>query len=161
MRGMVFQGDNKVELLNFDDPTPGPGEVVVEMKASGMCGSDLHFYRHGMVEVIRMLGFKDLASRGIDPEAPIIGGHEPCGVIAEIGAGVDTKTFRRGDRVMVFHYEGCTHCDHCRSGWTQLCDHGAAPTASSSMVATPITSRFPPARWCICRQTCPSRAGRR
>lgn len=127
MRGMVFQGDNKVELLNFDDPTPGPGEVVVEMKASGMCGSDLHFYRHGMVEVIRMLGFKDLASRGIDPEAPIIGGHEPCGVIAEIGAGVDTKTFRRGDRVMVFHYEGCTHCDHCRSGWTQLCDHGAAP----------------------------------
>ncbi|RQP04153.1 MAG: iditol 2-dehydrogenase [Paracoccus sp. BP8] len=125
MRGMVFQGNDVVEVLNFDDPKPGPGQVLVEMKASGMCGSDLHFYRHGMVEVIKQLGFKDLASRGIDPNAPIIGGHEPCGVIAEVGAGVDPKLFKVGDRVMVFHYEGCTCCDHCRTGWTQLCDEGA------------------------------------
>lgn len=127
MRGMVFMGDNKVEVLDFPDPTPGPGEAVVEMKASGMCGSDLHFYRHGMAEVIRMLGFKDLASRGISEDTLIIGGHEPCGVIAAVGPGVDGKTFKVGDRVMVFHYEGCSHCDHCRTGWTQLCDHGAAP----------------------------------
>jgi len=45
MRGVVFLGSRKVELRSFPDPTPGPGEVVLEMKASGMCGSDLKFYR--------------------------------------------------------------------------------------------------------------------
>ena len=45
MRGVVFPGDRKVAFENFDDPTPGPGEAVLEMKASGMCGSDLKFYR--------------------------------------------------------------------------------------------------------------------
>ena len=45
MRGIVFLGNRKLELQNFPDPTPGPGEVVLEMKASGMCGSDLHPYR--------------------------------------------------------------------------------------------------------------------
>jgi L-iditol 2-dehydrogenase len=122
---MVFKGNRQVDLLSFPDPTPGPGQVVVEMKASGMCGSDLHFYRNKPADVIRSLGFKDLASRGIDEDAAIIGGHEPCGVIAEVGAGVDQKTFKVGDRVTVFHYEGCGHCDHCRTGWTQMCDLGA------------------------------------
>lgn len=125
MRGVVFKGDRKIEIMNFQDPTPGPGEAVIEMKASGMCGSDLHFYRHNPADVIRSLGFKDLASRGIDETAAIIGGHEPCGVIAAVGAGVDPKMFKVGDRVMIFHYEGCKHCDHCRTGWTQMCDHGA------------------------------------
>jgi D-arabinose 1-dehydrogenase-like Zn-dependent alcohol dehydrogenase len=45
MRGVVFTGDRTLELANFPDPTPGSGEVVLEMKASGMCGSDLHQYR--------------------------------------------------------------------------------------------------------------------
>ena len=45
MRGAVFLGNREVELRSFPDPTPGPGEVVIEMKASGMCGSDLKFYR--------------------------------------------------------------------------------------------------------------------
>ena len=45
MRGVVFTGGREIELMEFSDPTPGPGEVVVEMKASGMCGSDLHQYR--------------------------------------------------------------------------------------------------------------------
>jgi (R,R)-butanediol dehydrogenase / meso-butanediol dehydrogenase / diacetyl reductase len=125
MRGVVFKGDRKLELMQFPDPTPGPGEAVIEMKASGMCGSDLHFYRNDPAEVIRSLGFKDLASRGIDERAPVIGGHEPCGVIAAVGAGVDSRLFKVGDRVTVFHYEGCKHCDSCRTGWTQLCDQGA------------------------------------
>ena len=43
MRGVVFLGDRKVELRTFADPTPGEGEVVIEMKAYGMCGSDLKF----------------------------------------------------------------------------------------------------------------------
>src|SRR5437764_1316998 len=45
MRGVVFLGDRKLELRDFPDPTPGPGEVVIAIKASGMCGSDLHPYR--------------------------------------------------------------------------------------------------------------------
>jgi L-iditol 2-dehydrogenase len=125
MRGVVFKGDRQLEVMQFPDPTPGPGQAVIEMKASGMCGSDLHFYRNGPAEVIRSLGFKDLASRGIDERAPVIGGHEPCGVIAAVGAGVDARLFKVGDRVMVFHYEGCQHCASCRTGWTQLCDQGA------------------------------------
>jgi hypothetical protein len=42
MRGVVFTGDRQLQLMTFPDPTPGPDEVVIEMKASGMCGSDLH-----------------------------------------------------------------------------------------------------------------------
>ena len=45
MKGVVFLGDRKLELREFPDPTPGPREVVIEIKASGMCGSDLHTYR--------------------------------------------------------------------------------------------------------------------
>jgi hypothetical protein len=45
MKGVVFLGDRKLELREFPDPTPGPREVVLEIKASGMCGSDLHNYR--------------------------------------------------------------------------------------------------------------------
>ena len=41
MRGVVFSGYRKIEIASFDDPAPGPGEVVVEIKASGMCGTDL------------------------------------------------------------------------------------------------------------------------
>ncbi len=44
MRGVVFTGGRELELMDFPDPTPGPDEVVIEMKASGMCGSDLHQY---------------------------------------------------------------------------------------------------------------------
>ncbi|WP_321884817.1 zinc-dependent alcohol dehydrogenase family protein [Paraburkholderia bannensis] len=120
MRGMVFQGDCKVDVLDFEDPTPGYGEAIIEMKASGMCGTDLHYYRHGMADSLAMLGMRDR----MDSEQ-IIGGHEPCGVIAALGLGVDPKAFREGDRVMVFHYSGCSCCDHCRTGWTQLCDHGS------------------------------------
>ena len=42
MRGVVFLGDRKLEIMEFPDPEPGPREVVLEIKASGMCGSDLH-----------------------------------------------------------------------------------------------------------------------
>ena len=45
MHGVVFLGDRELELREFPDPRPGPGEVVLAMKASGMCGSDLHPYR--------------------------------------------------------------------------------------------------------------------
>ena len=45
MQGLVFLGDRELALRQFPDPTPGPGEVVLEIKASWMCGSDLKYYR--------------------------------------------------------------------------------------------------------------------
>ena len=45
MRGVVFLGERELEIRDFPDPSPGPEEVVLEIRASGMCGSDLKFYR--------------------------------------------------------------------------------------------------------------------
>lgn len=45
MKGVVLAGNRKVEILDFPDPTPGGGEVVLEIKASGLCGTDLKYYR--------------------------------------------------------------------------------------------------------------------
>jgi threonine dehydrogenase-like Zn-dependent dehydrogenase len=113
MHGVVFTGDRELELMQFPDPTPGFGEVVLEMKASGMCGSDLKHYR-------RPKGVRQ--ANGIPAAAgPVIAGHEPCGVVAAIGPGVDPRQAQVGQRVMVHHYQGCTTCGHCRTGWQQLC----------------------------------------
>jgi threonine dehydrogenase-like Zn-dependent dehydrogenase len=117
MRGVVFLGERKVELRSFPDPTPGPGEVVLEMKASGMCGSDLKFYRAAPGAAQAALGLGDL-------QEPFIGGHEPCGVVVARGAGVSEKEAPIGQRVMDHHYAGCGICAHCRVGWSQLCRKG-------------------------------------
>jgi D-arabinose 1-dehydrogenase-like Zn-dependent alcohol dehydrogenase len=84
------------------------------MKASGMCGSDLHQYRRKKGNEAAATGLP------VNPE-PVIVGHEPAGVIAAVGAGVDARLSHVGQRVMVHHYQGCNFCNHCRSGWTQLC----------------------------------------
>jgi threonine dehydrogenase-like Zn-dependent dehydrogenase len=117
MKAVVFPGDRKVQVLDFPDPVPGPGEVVLEIKASGMCGSDLKFYR--AVGGATSLGFK--AASG-----PVIAGHEPCGVVAAVGPGVSDKQARIGMRVMQHHYRGCGVCAHCSTGWMQLCVEGVA-----------------------------------
>jgi threonine dehydrogenase-like Zn-dependent dehydrogenase len=117
MRGAVFLGNRKVEVRNFPDPAPGPGEVVIQMKASGMCGSDLKFYRSAPGEAQAALGLGNLLE-------PFIGGHEPCGVVAARGPGVPEKEAPIGQRVMDHHYAGCGVCKHCRVGWSQLCRAG-------------------------------------
>ena len=117
MRGVVFLGERKVELRSFPEPTPGPGEVVLEMKASGMCGSDLKFYRSPPGAAQAALGL------GGNSE-PFIGGHEPCGVVVARGAGVSEREAPIGQRVMDHHYSGCGVCAHCRVGWSQLCRAG-------------------------------------
>ncbi|MBV9132542.1 MAG: zinc-binding dehydrogenase [Chloroflexi bacterium] len=105
MRGLVFLGEQQVKLREFPDPKPGPGEVVVKMRASGMCGSDLRPYAVG--------------------QSRFVTGHEPCGVVAERGGGVTEAQAPIGARVMVHHYWGCGMCKHCRVGYTQMCVHGA------------------------------------
>jgi len=117
MRGAVFLGNKQIEIRSFPDPTPGPGEVVIQMKASGMCGSDLKFYRPPPGEAQKALGL------GSNVES-FIGGHEPCGVIAARGPGVSEREAPIGQRVMNHHYAGCGVCGHCRVGWSQLCRTG-------------------------------------
>ncbi len=119
MKGVVFTGDRELELRDFPDPSPGPGEVVLEIKASGMCGSDLKFYRAPK-------GQSSAAALGLGSTGPVIAGHEPCGVVVAVGAGVPEKQARIGMRVMQHHYRGCGVCDHCQTGWMQLCADGVA-----------------------------------
>ena len=113
MKGVVFLGDRKLELREFADPTPGPRDVILEIKASGMCGSDLHNYRAPAPT--------GAVAGGIKREAGMIAGHEPCGVVAAVGSAVTDKDARVGQRVMDHHYDGCGTCKHCRAGWTQMC----------------------------------------
>ena len=112
MKGVVFPGDRRVAYLEVPDPTPGPLEVVIEMKASGMCGTDLQNYRKPVDQPAYM---PSLIGR-----SPIAG-HEPAGVVCAIGSAVPVAQARIDQRVMVHHYQGCTTCKHCRSGWQQLC----------------------------------------
>ena len=104
MRGVIFEGNRKASIREFPDPKAGPGEAVIQIKASGLCGTDLHRYR------------------GDDP-VTMITGHEPCGVIAELGTG-SPETLKVGDRVMWHHYSGCGICEICSMGYEQLCPTG-------------------------------------
>ena len=115
MQGLVFVGSREVELQHFPDPTPGARDVVLEMKASGMCGSDLKLYRTPKGEDP---GF------GLKLAGPIVGGHEPCGIVVAVGSAVDPRQAKIGDRVMIHHARGCAVCRSCRSGWPQMCDAG-------------------------------------
>jgi threonine dehydrogenase-like Zn-dependent dehydrogenase len=108
MRGVVLLGDRQVEIREFPDPVPGINEVVVRMKASGLCGSELHALYQSPTERRRQSnawGF--------------IGGHEPAGVVEKIGSGVGG--LQPGDRVAVYHIQGCGYCKYCRSGWMLHC----------------------------------------
>ncbi len=115
MQGVVFTGDRKLEFMEFADPIPGPDEVVLKIRASGMCGSDLKFYRAS--------GGASALGLGGDG-SPVIAGHEPCGDVVEIGTDVDPGRVQLGQRVMVHHYKGCGVCGHCQDGWGQLCREG-------------------------------------
>ena len=105
MKGIVFLGDRKLEVRDFPDPAPGPREVVVQMKASGMCGSDLPPYRSE----------KPLA---------VVRGHEPCGVVVARGSAVTEDEAPIDQRVMIHHYSGCGLCKYCRVGYSQMCITG-------------------------------------
>ncbi|TWH08968.1 threonine dehydrogenase-like Zn-dependent dehydrogenase [Rhodococcus rhodochrous J45] len=111
MQGLVFDGDRRVSLRSFPDPKPGEGEIVIRVTASGMCGSDLHYYRAP-------------ADSTPDSATACIGGHEPAGVVEELGPGTSSG-LAIGDRVMIHHYAGCGQCGACRSGWTQMCTTSA------------------------------------
>lgn len=105
MKGVVFPGDRRADVQQFADPRPSDGEVVVQIRASGLCGSDLHLYRQ--------TAQARLGNRTIP-------GHEPSGVVVEVGSGV--TNVKPGDRVSVYHYRGCGHCRHCLAGNMMWCN---------------------------------------
>ena len=104
MRAVRYLGPSRdFELRAVAIPTPGPGQVRVRIAACGMCRTELHL-RDGLLD----LGRRDFTV-----------GHEIAGVIDEVGAGVDPS--RRGQRVVVYYYQGCGQCRYCRAGDEQLC----------------------------------------
>ncbi len=96
-----------LQTIEVPSPAPGPGEVVVSIKAAGICRSDVH-YRSGIRPV---------------PLLPLVPGHEVAGVVEEVGEGVETLT--RGHRVCLHYLVTCGACDPCRHGAEQFCDTGA------------------------------------
>ncbi len=106
MRGLRFLGEKRADVIEFPDEEPGPGYILLKMRSSGMCGSDLHRYRVPLPDEVATA-------------APVRPGHEPCGEVAMVGEGV--TGFSVGDRILQHHYEGCLQCDFCKQGWRQLC----------------------------------------
>src|SRR5262245_65817199 len=98
MKGVVFLGDRKLELREFPDPTPGQRDVILEIKASGMRGSDLHNYRAPANPGGAVTG-------GIKRAAGVIAGHEPRGVVAAAGPSTTDNDAPSGQRVMAHTYD--------------------------------------------------------
>lgn len=105
MKAIVITSKNTVELTDLPDPKAGPGEVVVEVKASGICHTDY--------EVI-----KDNYGTGAFPVVP---GHEYAGVVVEVGS--DVTGVKTGDRVAVDPNLECGTCKASARGWAHLCEN--------------------------------------
>ena len=108
MNGAILPGNSRADLLKFPIPTPGHGEVLIKVKSSTICGSDIRcIYREHL---------------GKGPEGyqeGIIAGHEPSGQIVGVGPGL--RRFKEGDRVIVYHISGCGICNDCRRGYMISC----------------------------------------
>ncbi len=108
MQGVILPGNSTVEYRESEVPEPGFGQVLIRMRASSICGSDIRaIYR---------------AHLGTGPEGYQVGtiaGHEPCGQVVQVGPGC--KRFGVGDRVVVYHISGCGVCDECQHGYMISC----------------------------------------
>ncbi|HDP97345.1 MAG TPA: alcohol dehydrogenase [Euryarchaeota archaeon] len=116
----MYYRNSDIRLEEMAKPEPGPGEMLVKVVASGICGSDvMEWYRI--------------------KRAPLVLGHEIAGDIEEVGEGV--KPWRRGDRVVVTHHVPCGSCSYCSSGHGAVCDTlrstNFAPGGFSEFVRVP------------------------
>ncbi|KAH7424210.1 hypothetical protein KP509_12G095400 [Ceratopteris richardii] len=98
---------NKLEIRPFELPALGPKDVKIRMKAVGICGSDVHYYKH-----MRLADFI--------VKEPMVIGHECAGVVEEIGNEVTHLAV--GDNVALEPGVSCAHCSHCKEGRYNLCD---------------------------------------
>ena len=129
MTAAFCTGKEKIEVREVPVPSPGPGEVLLRVRACGICGSDLHFY-HGALP----------AMRGI----PL--GHEFAGEIAALGE--DVQGFSEGQRVVVEPLRTCRECAYCRTGQYQLCAKRVllgtfAPGGLAEYVTVPAYTLYP------------------
>ncbi len=104
MKALVLAKYKHFELVDLPRPSPGSGEVLVQVAACGICGSDVH-------------GYDGSSGRRIPP---IVMGHEAAGVVAEVGAGV--HSWQPGDRVTFDSTVSCGECAFCRRGDVNLCE---------------------------------------
>jgi len=102
---MMLVEKKKLQLTDMDVPAAGTNDLLVRVKACGICGSDVHGY--------------DLSTGRRIP--PIVMGHEAAGVVEKVGANV--KGFAVGDRVTFDSMVSCTECTFCRAGEINLCDN--------------------------------------
>jgi len=107
MKGAYLPGNSTVELREVTIPEPGHGEVLLRMKASTICGSDIRCIYH------------EHLGKGPEGYQGFIAGHEPSGQIVEVGHGA--RRFGVGDRVIVYHISGCGVCNDCRRGYMISC----------------------------------------
>lgn len=103
MRALMLTGPKSLELVDVPPPEFGPGDVLVSVRACGVCGSDVHGY--------------DLSTGRRIP--PLVMGHEAAGIVASVGAAV--TRFAEGDRVTFDSTVFCGDCAQCRQGRMNLC----------------------------------------
>jgi L-gulonate 5-dehydrogenase len=103
MKAAIFEAPQKMQVGHWNTPKPGPNEVLVTVKATGICAGDMYIYQ------------------GKNPYAayPIIGGHEICGTIAEVGQ--NTRGLQPGQLVVVEPFLACGQCYPCRIGKSNCC----------------------------------------
>jgi len=100
MKVAVYHNNHDVRIEDRPIPKPNQGEILVKTKACGVCVADtMEWY--------------------LSPRAPLTLGHEPSGIIEDIGTGV--TLFKPGDRVAVHHHVPCLICEHCRRGNFTMC----------------------------------------
>jgi L-iditol 2-dehydrogenase len=101
VRAAVAYGGETIRIENFTLPSPGRGELVLRVRACGLCGSDLaKMFQHRLA-------------------APTVLGHEIAGEVVQVGA--DVSQFQIGDRVVVAHHVPCYGCHYCRHGNYSMC----------------------------------------
>lgn len=103
MKALVYEGPWQMPLREVPEPEPGPGEVVVSVRAVGVCGSDVH-------------GYTGSTGRRFPP---MIMGHEFAGVVEAVGNAVSGR--KKGDRVVVQPLITCGECANCRAGMPNVC----------------------------------------
>ena len=106
MRAAVFQAPGDIRVVDRPRPTPGPGEALIRIALTTICGTDVHILK---------------GEYPVDPG--LIVGHEPVGVIEELGPGV--IGYEIGDRVLVGAITPCGQCNACLSGKLSQCGHGS------------------------------------
>ena len=107
MKSAVFYGRHDLRIEQRQRPAPGPEEVLIQVKACGVCGTDVHIFEG------------DQGAAEVTP--PTILGHEFSGVVVQVGAGV--TAYRPGDRVCVDPNCYCGACTPCRTGMAHFCEH--------------------------------------